>query len=501
MENKKPDDRADALFRKADAAKQQGNLGAAIVALKKAIDIEPGRPAYRLHLALNLIEFAKKREPQQNEALAQAQTVVRMAPHIAAHWMVFGEIAMNCHRFPEACAGYEKFLDMEPQHAFAWGLLGFCYARDGRIDMAIDACTKAVELDSELGMPHFLLSTFYGDQRYWNPPAVAKHGEMAFTSKKAITVYNLESMWNAAHGFLHLGNYPKGFTYFEARLFPNQTNAGNMLPLQRYKAQKWEGQRNCRVLVQTEMGLGDALLMMRFIFPLRAKFDIEVIFECHESMLDIVRANLPGVECIPYGSGDSNKFDYQLPIMSLPVPLEITRESVPNAPYIVADPLAVEEWRGRLKLDLNWINIGICWFSGRQSYSADNHETSKRKSVPFELIKPIIEMPGFNFVSLQVDRDDVFPGPGIKNFSDTAAIIELMDIVITVDTAVANLAGAMGKQFWLMDRFDHCWRYCDIPTPWFPSARIYRQTAPRAWAGVVSAIMGDLEKVRDKIAE
>lgn len=494
------DDMAEALFRKADAAKNKGNLGAAITFLNKAIALEPGRPAYRLHLALDLIAFNKKREPQLNEAFAQAQMVCKMAPHLPAHWMVFAEVAMNCYRFPEAIAAYEKFVDMQPEHAFAWGLLGFCYSRNAQHDMAIEACEKAVALDVELGMPHFLLSTLYGDQRFWNPGKIAYHGEMAFECKKAVSVYGIESMWNAAHGFLHLGNYPKGFTYFEARLIPNQTNAGNVLPLQRYPRPKWEGQEGIRLLVQTEMGLGDALLMMRFIPLIKEKFCLDVVFECHDNMLTLAQANLPGVKCVTYGSANRDDFDYQIPIMSLPLAMRTERDSVPNAPYIKADPALVEEWRGRLKLAADRPNIGVCWFSGRQSHTSDSHETSKRKSVPFELIKPLIEMPEYNFVSLQVDRDSEFPGPGIKTFADTAAIISLLDTVISVDTAVSNLAGAMGADLWLMDRYDHCWRHCAIPTPWYPTAKIYRQTGPRAWPRVVSAIMDDLKKDRDKIA-
>lgn len=503
METKKHEDPADNLFRKADAAKQKDNLSAAISYLRRAIALEPNRPAYRLHLALNLIAFAKKREPQMNEAIGQAQLVCRMAPDIAAHWMVLGEVAMNCNRFAEAIAAYEKFLDMEPQHAFAWGLLGFCYARDARHEAAIFACEKAVDLDPELGMPHFLLSTMYFDQKHWQPEKVAFHGERAFEAKKAVTVYGIEAMWNSAHGYLHLGNYPKGFTYFEARLIPNQTNAGNVLPLQRYPRPKWEGQRDCRVLIQTEMGLGDAILMMRFIPRLKEEFGVETIFECRDNMLTLAQANLPGVKCVAYGTANPDEFDYQMPVMSLPLAFRTTRDTVPNATYIYASLEKSMEWGLRLKkqpIEIRRPKIGVCWFSGRQSYSADNHETSKRKSVPFDIIKPLLDMPGLDFTSLQVDRDKDFPGPGIKDFNDTAAIIANMDIIISVDTAVSNLAGAMGKELWLMDRFDHCWRHSDIPTPWYPTASIYRQRAPGHWDGVVQAIINDLQKLRDKIA-
>jgi ADP-heptose:LPS heptosyltransferase len=93
-----------------------------------------------------------------------------------------------------------------------------------------------------------------------------------------------------------------------------------------------------------------------------------------------------------------------------------------------------------------------------------------------------------------------FPNPGIKDFCDTAALIELADIVISVDTAVANLAGAMGAELWLFDRYDHDWRYSDIQTPWYPTARIFRQPKPWDWESVVSRIVDDLKLRSAKIA-
>ena len=93
-----------------------------------------------------------------------------------------------------------------------------------------------------------------------------------------------------------------------------------------------------------------------------------------------------------------------------------------------------------------------------------------------------------------------FKNPGIRDFGDTAALIALMDVVITVDTAVANLAGAMGANLWVLNRYDMCWRWQPIRTPWFPTARSYRQETPGAWEPLVAKIIDDLAEIQDKIA-
>lgn len=492
-------DESDTLFNSALEAKEKGDLQTAFDALNKAVELEPGRPAYRLHLALVSIAMARVREPLLDGAIMHATACCKMAPAVLGHWVVLGEVALNCNKFPEAIAAYEKAVEIDPSHAFVWGLLGFAYARNGDKDLARSACEEAVKLDPELGTPHFLLSTLYYDDKSWNPQKVAFHGERAFEAKKP-AIMALEGMWNAAHGYLLAGNYPKGFTYLEARLRPNATNMHQILPLQRYPRPLWRGERDTRVLVQTEMGLGDAFIMMRYLPLMKEKFGCEVVFECHSSMLELCQMNFPGVACMPYGSPTADIFDFQIPILSLPLVFKTRSYTVPNDPYLLAPRLRVEEWRARLGHDPAKPTIGVCWFSGRNSYSSDNHETSKRKAVPWNLIRPMLDLPGFNFISLQTERDAEFKNPGIRDFSDTAALIDLCDVVISVDTAVANLAGAMGKELWLMDRFDHCWRWADVKTPWYPNTAIYRCAIPRDWSIPLARIYDDLSQLRDKIA-
>ena len=197
--------------------------------------------------------------------------------------------------------------------------------------------------------------------------------------------------------------------------------------------------------------------------------------------------------------GAAVEFDYHLPIMSLPYVCKTRADTVPwDGPYLRPEPHKIDEWSCFWPLNEPGIpRIGICWSTGVNAYNPHNYDVHKKKSVPFGLIKPILDVPGVAYVSLQTgDESEDMPNPGIKTFSDTAAILHHLDGVITVDTALANLAGAMGSNIWLMDRFDNDWRWDNIESPWYPTARIFRQKKLGDWQPVVAAIRRDLEELR-----
>ena len=481
---------------------EKGNLSFSFDCFLRAVELMPHVPPYRLNLAITSYRLARPREFLLDVAFLNAQEAARLAPDVLGNWVGLGEVALHCNKFPESIAAYEKGISIDPSHAFAWALLGFAQNKIGQFEAAKNNFEKALELDPELGMAHFLLSCLYYEHNF-NPAKIAFHGERAFECQKPAKMA-LEAMWNSAHGYLIMGEYKKGFTYLEARLRRNATNAGQVIATDRFPKPLWRGTRNHRVLVHSEMGLGDVFIMMRYLPMIKEKFNCEVLFECQKSMLALARHNFPDIQCVEYGHVDNDSFDMQLPMMSLPLIFHTKSYNVPwDGAYIKPEPHKVEEWREKLMLSPSGHNVGICWHAGKQSHSADNHSTSKRKSVPPELIKPILDFPvtcGVHFVSLQVGHDGILPHPGIKDFSDTAAIISLLDTVISVDTAVANLAGAMGVNLWVIDRFDHCWRYSDIRTPWYPTAKCYRQEKFGEWDAPLAAIERDLKRICDKIS-
>jgi ADP-heptose:LPS heptosyltransferase len=179
-------------------------------------------------------------------------------------------------------------------------------------------------------------------------------------------------------------------------------------------------------------------------------------------------------------------------LMSLPLICETLKDSVPwDGPYIKASSSKLDEWRKKLELSKTKQNIGICWFAGARNYNSSNWAVYQKKSVPFEQIKPILDVDA-KFYSLQEHSDDL-PDLNLQSFNDTAAVIELMDCVVTVDTSVANLAGAMGKKTYLMNPYDGCWRWSkNISTPWYPNVTVVQQKESGEWGSVIQTIIEHL---------
>jgi len=255
--------------------------------------------------------------------------------------------------------------------------------------------------------------------------------------------------------------------------------------------------RPARVLIHSEQGLGDILLLVRYFPVVERDFGVKLLFECPASMLALVQHNFPSVECVINGSG--LEFDYHLPIMSLPFVCKTRADTVPwNGPYLRAEPHKISEWSCFWPLNEPGIpRIGICWSTGVNAYNPHNYDVHKKKSVPFDLLKPILDVPGVAYVSLQTgDGSEDMPNPGIKTFSDTAAILHHLDGMITVDTALANLAGAMGAKTYLLDRRDFDWRYYnELKQPWYPTVKPYRQTVLNDWSPVISSVVDEMKKL------
>ena len=499
---------ASRFYQKGCAAKQQGNLQIAYQSFCEAVNLDPDDSAHHLNLAIVANNIAQAQDPFREQAMIHAARAAEMAPDSLGNWIALGEIALHCNKFPDAASAFEEAIKMDTKNANIHGLCGFAYGKMGDTKKSIEFCEKAVALDPEIGHFHFLLScAYYGDE-YFDAKKLAFHGERGFLAPKPSRLA-LESKWNAAHGFLGMGDYLKGFEYLEARLQRNATNVGQQLMSERFSKPVWGGQthvddggmmRPAIIRVVSEMGLGDCFCMARYLPVIEKQFGVKIVFESHKSMIHLTRYNFPSITCIEYGDQEFSDFDYYIPMMSLPVICKTTIDSVPwNGAYLNSEPERFTQWddeniweETRLKK-----NIGICWSAGQRSWNAENNATFKRKSVPFMFLEPILDNDDFNFVSLQVGLDEQFQNPGIKDFSDTAAIIGLCDIIITVDSAVANLAGAMGKEVWLMDRRDHDWRWNGV---WYPTAKVFRQTTQGEWLDVIEKIHRELEAIHGKIA-
>jgi hypothetical protein len=174
-------------------------------------------------------------------------------------------------------------------------------------------------------------------------------------------------------------------------------------------------------------------------------------------------------------------------------------------PYLAADPTAAAAWRERLAA-LPGLRVGLCWAGNPRPDQPSAYATDRRRSIPLARYAPLAQVAGAHFVSLQKGNpatQTATPPAGLRihdwtheltDFADTAALIEALDLVITVDTSVAHLAGALGKKVWILNRFDSCWRWLTErnDSPWYPTARLFRQPQPGDWDSVIREVVAAL---------
>jgi hypothetical protein len=261
-------------------------------------------------------------------------------------------------------------------------------------------------------------------------------------------------------------------------------------------------------MLHAEQGFGDTLQFCRFA-PLLARRCAKVYLEVPRPLLRLLRHSLAGenLEVIPRladfpATQALPRTDYHCPLLSLPRVLGTTVDDVPAAvPYLAADATQAAAWSQRLR-ELPGRKVGLVW-AGLPQYSDDAH-----RSLPLARLAPLGTVSGVTFVSLQTGAaagQATAPPPGLtiydasrglRDFADTAALVAALDLVISVDTAAAHLAGALGRPVWLLNRFDTDWRWMVDRTdsPWYPTMRIFRQPRRGDWDSVISQVCAALAR-------
>lgn len=297
--------------------------------------------------------------------------------------------------------------------------------------------------------------------------------------------------FNLAVAYLLAGDYSLGWQQYEHRW--NFEHLNGLLP--NYQQPRWTGQdlKNKTILVLSEQGFGDSIQFLRFINNL-ISLGAQVVLQIANPLVELFKT--PSITVIR-PEDPIPGFDYWTPIMSIPGVLKMTLDTIPNdLHYLEADPAKIKEWGNRLGLKKK-LRVGFCW-SGRRDTWINRH-----KAMPFvEMLTLIKQNPDYEWINLQNDCTDsesqILSANGvvsynniIKDFSDTAGLVHHLDVVLSVDTAVAHLAGAMGRPTWVMLNayaLDWRWLLNRDDSPWYPSARLFRQPAMGDWASVIKKI-------------
>jgi tetratricopeptide (TPR) repeat protein len=274
------------------------------------------------------------------------------------------------------------------------------------------------------------------------------------------------------------GRWTEGWPLLEARIALHP----DVIPPIEVSFPEWRGEplTGRSILVWYEQGLGDQIQFVRFAQSLKAAGASHVAMSCRPTLAALI-ATTPGVdEVIPAGRGEAvriRQYDFWSRYFSVPRHLAVTPESLPNRPYLSATADRRARWKG-------FEGVGLAWRASPTGFNARN------KNVPDALAQRLIELG-----ARSLHPEDT----GVADFADTAAIVEQLDLVISIDTSVAHLAGALGKPCWtLIPRLHADWRWLRERTdsPWYPTMRLYRQTEPLDWASVIGRIETDLEALR-----
>jgi tetratricopeptide (TPR) repeat protein len=398
-----------------------------------------------------------------------------------------GAALLRLDRLKEASDAFRQALVHDPQDRAALANLAAALQGLGRSVEALEAAAAALALDPLLAPAHAVrANALYALGR--NAEAIASY-DVAL----ALDPDHPRLQVNRGYCRLELGDFERGWRDHEARSrVPGALGPGRPLP-----APLWEGQdlRGKTILLHCEQGMGDSIQFIRYA-ALVADRGAIVVVEAFQA-LERLFATAPGVDQVITRKDPLPPIDLHCPLMSLPLALGLPEPWAPEGPYLSAPADAVERWRGALPAAP--LRIGLCC-SGNPTQAND-----ARRSIPLaEFVQALPEGPAYLLLHKDVreadrpalaERSDIaFLGDQIADFADTAALIGQMDLVVSVDTGVSHLAGALAQPVWILARAPADWRYAQHPvrTAWYPTATVYRQDEPGDWPGVLARVKRDL---------
>jgi hypothetical protein len=387
-------------------------------------------------------------------------------------------------RLDEAAAQARRSLATNPDGAVAHTVLGMVYSQRGQPHEGIEHLKRALAVRPDLAPAHNglgLCLSQLGDH-----DAARRCYETALILKPDYA----HARFNRAMQLLRRGRYDVGWVEYEWRW------ASGQLTWPEIPRPKWDGAplSGRSLLVHTEQGVGDVLMFLRFLpRPKRGPGD-RLVFACQKALHALLK-NIPGVDdWFPIDQPAAINFDVYTPMLSLPGLLGVGESDIAQSvPYVTPDPVLAEKWRPRIAA-LSGVKVGICW-QGSPTFKGD-----QLRSIPLAQFAPLTKVPGVTLVSLQkgageeqvaANRDSVpvtvFDDlDAAAPFVDTAAVMQHLDLVITSDTAIAHVAGAMGRPVWVALPLDCDWRWGDrrADSPWYTTMRLFRQTRFRDWETV-----------------
>ena len=402
------------------------------------------------------------------------------------------EESFRAGRYPEAEPGYRRVLALDPASRKARNGFGMTLYALGRFAEAERVYRDLLSQNPDDPVALHNLGNALASRRQ------LKEAEGAFREALRLKPNLPDTHAGLGMALLTRGRFEQGFAEYDWRWRSRQmADEARRWTVPRWRGEPLEGRT---VLVHAEQGFGDTLQFCRFTRLIQGG---RVVLEVPPALTRLLH-NVEGVAQVVTRADPLPQFDLHCPLMSLPLALQTTLKDLPTqVPYLRADPAEVERYRNRLA-ELPGLKVGLVWAARLNPRTAI---ADARRSVSLDRLSPLGEIAGVSFVSLQksspaAQAADPPPGMALADFSvelhdfaATAALIEALDLVISVDTSVAHLAGALGKPVWLLNRFDNCWRWMlkRADSPWYPTLRQFRQPSPGEWSSVISDVKDGLQ--------
>ncbi|MET0220590.1 MAG: tetratricopeptide repeat protein [Tardiphaga sp.] len=480
------------------APNDAGGLRRLAFALHEAGRLQQAVDAYRRFIALNATDIEISNNlcaclidlGQLDAASVAADRALALDPRSANAHVNLGVILERQGQAEAAIACYRRAIAADPHDDKGYANLAVALRGVGDLDAALAAAQQAVALAPAHPLLLANLSGILHNRGDVDEALAISHRAVALAPELPSVRYN------HAHLLLLCGDLKNGFAEYRLRRRCIKT-------VPTIDGAEWQGEplAGRTLLLWSEQGLGDTLQFIRYL-PMLAAADGRIVLQVQPALVSLL-SSLRGVTVV---SRDAPlpPFDLQLPLMDLPYVFGTTLDSIPaDVPYLSADPDKAATWHRALR-DSGALKVGVVW-AGSPTHSGDRY-----RSLSAEAVLPHLIMPGVQLYSLQKEpRAADAPvlarlgaaiadlAPRLGDFSDTAAAISALDLVISVDTSVVHLAGAMGRPTWLMLPYAQDWRWLRDreDTPWYPSMRLFRQKTPQAWSGVVAHLSTELAGV------
>jgi len=462
-----------------------GRIEEAIEVCRKALEVQPtyARAYHTMGFCLHALGHL-------DEAITSYQKALALDPSLVEVYNQLGVVFSQQERFDEAVGYLQQAVGRDPQYAEAHNNLGIVRRALGQMDRAIECYRKAIQIQPRFPEAHYNLAN-----------ALKELGDC----DRSIACYDqaiglrpdyADAHWNRALAFLLKGDLKQGWKEYPWR---HKANLDTSLYPHVFSRPRWQGEplADKRLLVYCEQGLGDAIQFIRFVPQIKALGAAEVILETWPPLVQLLKV-IPCVDRLVEASTQKlpeDEFDLCVSIMDLPRVFGTSLDTIPGTvPYLYPEPAKVGTWQQRLTGP--GLKVGIVW-AGRPTHGNDAN-----RSCRLEPFLALAKIDGVQLYGLQkgpaasqvhlLPSDISFTNLGeeFTDLMDAACCMEAMDLVISVDTAMAHLAGALGRPVWTLLPFAPDWRWMlhRDDSPWYPTMRLFRQGRPKDWDDVFAAV-------------